>query len=98
MSDFKSLIPGAASAGKVQIKKDGILIGTEKAVNLIEGLNVDLSVADDPGNEEVDVTVTASLSGGGIVSAPSSGEYQITNLRLAADKKIVVTYNDVPKP
>ncbi len=97
MSDFKPLIPGTSNVGKVQVKKDGTLIGTEKALNLIEGLNVDLSVSDDPGNEEVDVTVTASLSGGGIVSAPSSGEYQITNLRLAADKKIVVTYNDVPE-
>jgi len=36
-----------------------------RRINLIEGSNVTLTVADDSGSEEVDVTIAASSSGGG---------------------------------
>lgn len=33
-----------------------------------------------------------------IVSNPGSGEYRITNIRLDADLKIVITYDETPEP
>lgn len=33
-----------------------------------------------------------------IESKPSSGQYKILNMRLDADKKIIVTYDDTPEP
>lgn len=41
-------------------------VGARRRLNLIEGANVTLTVADDPANEEVDVTVAAAAGGGGI--------------------------------
>jgi hypothetical protein len=42
------------------IQKAGTTIGTRRAVNLIEGANVTLTVADDAGNDRVSVTVAAA--------------------------------------
>jgi hypothetical protein len=41
-------------------KNSGAVVGTRRRINFIEGPNVTLTVADDAGNEEVDVTVAAS--------------------------------------
>lgn len=49
---------------KLDIQKAGTLIGTRKAINLIEGSNVTLTVADNAGSDRVDVTVTSSGGGG----------------------------------
>ncbi len=45
------------------VKKAGTTIGTRRAINFTEGGNIILTIADDPGNEEVDITVAAT--GGG---------------------------------
>jgi hypothetical protein len=42
------------------VSLNGTPIGTRREVNLIEGTNVTLTVADDSGNERVDVTVNSS--------------------------------------
>src|ERR1035437_4015941 len=42
------------------IQKAGSAIGTRRALNLIEGSNVTLTVADDSGNDRVNVTVAAA--------------------------------------
>jgi hypothetical protein len=44
-------------------KNSGTDVGTRRRLNFIEGANVTLTVADDPTNEEVDVTIAAA--GGG---------------------------------
>jgi hypothetical protein len=33
-----------------------------------------------------------------IASTPLSGQYRITGIRLDADKKIVITYDETPEP
>lgn len=43
-------------------KNSGATVGTRRRVNFIEGSGVTLTVADDPGNEEIDVTIAASGS------------------------------------
>jgi len=45
---------------QVQVQKAGTLVGTRRAINLIEGSNTTLTVADNSGANRVDVTVTAS--------------------------------------
>ena len=51
---------------KVAVNKNsGATVGTRRRINFIEGSNVTLTIADDSGNEEVDVTIAASASGGG---------------------------------
>lgn len=55
------------STQKVQISKAGTLIGTRKNINLIEGTNVTMTVADNSGSDRVDVTINAS-GGSGLTS------------------------------
>lgn len=50
---------------RVAVSKAGTLVGTRRKINFIEGSNVTLTIADDSGNEEVDVTIAASGGGGG---------------------------------
>jgi hypothetical protein len=46
---------------RVTVRKNtGADVGTRRRLNLIEGTNVTLTVADDAGNEEVDVTIAAA--------------------------------------
>ena len=49
-----------SGANKVEIEKAGADIGTRATLNFIEGANVTLTVADDAGNEEVDITIAAT--------------------------------------
>jgi len=42
----------------------GTLIGTRRGLNLIQGTNVTLTVADNAGSERVDVTIDAAGGGG----------------------------------
>lgn len=51
---------------RVAVAKAGTLVGTRRKVNLIEGSNVTITVADDGANEKVDVTIAAAGGGGGI--------------------------------
>jgi hypothetical protein len=41
-------------------KNSGATVGTRRRLNLIEGTNITLTVADDAGNEEVDVMITGA--------------------------------------
>jgi hypothetical protein len=50
---------------QIEIAKAGTLQGTRKRLNLIEGTNVTLTVADNSGSDQVDVTIAASGGGGG---------------------------------
>ncbi len=50
--------------GEITVRKNsGADVGTRSRVNLIEGLNITLTVADDGVDEEIDVTIAASGSG-----------------------------------
>lgn len=65
---------------RVAVSKNGSLVGTRRKINFIEGTNVTLTIADDSGNEEVDVTIASSGSGGGTISqyidqTPDNGTY-----------------------
>jgi hypothetical protein len=44
-------------------KNSGAVVGTRPQINLIEGLNITLTMTDDGVSDEVDVTIAASGSG-----------------------------------
>ena len=65
-------------------KNSGATVGSRKRLNLIEGGNITLTVTDDAGNDEIDVTVAAS---GGVAS---------TNLTVMAAGVFVPTNGIIP--
>ncbi len=83
------------SIQKIIVDKNGTLIGTRDEINLIEGSNITLTVADNPGSNRVDITVAATGSGG----APTNATYvtlstdaTLTNERvLTAGSQITLT-------
>lgn len=46
-------------------KNSGAVVGTRRELNFIEGSNITLTINDDAGNEEVDITIAATGGGGG---------------------------------
>lgn len=65
--------PEEAGGGAPTIKDAGAVIGTRQGVNFIEGANVTINVVDDPGNDEVDVTISASVTGASGVDISEEG-------------------------
>lgn len=59
-------------------KNSGADVGTRARLNFIEGANITLTVADDSGSGEVDVTIAASGGGGGGADVKSGLETAIT--------------------
>ena len=53
------------AVAKLEVAKAGTLQGTRKKINFVEGANVTLTVADNSGSDQVDVTIAASGGGGG---------------------------------
>lgn len=69
-ASVSAYLDGATALGnnaRVTVRKNtGADVGTRRRLNLIEGANITLTVADDAGSEEIDVTVAAAAGGGGI--------------------------------
>lgn len=63
--DFDEAVALGNNARVSVNKNSGATVGTRRRINFIEGTNVTLTIADDAGNEEVDVTIAASGGGGG---------------------------------
>lgn len=71
-----------ADAQPVTVRKNtGSDVGTRSRLNFIEGSNVTLTVADDAGGDEVDITIAAS-GGGGTGTGITSYESRSTNTIL----------------
>lgn len=64
--------PGGISGITVR-KNTGADIGTRARLNLIEGANVTLTVLDDPGSGEIDITIASTAGGGGSVTSVAGG-------------------------
>ena len=69
--------------GNVKVRKNtGALVGTRRQLNLIEGANVTLTIADDNTSDEVDITIASAAAGGSIVVRKNSGADVGTRPRL----------------
>jgi len=77
---------------RVGVLKSGTLIGTRKAINLIEGSNVAITLSDNTGQDRLDVTIGASGSGAqGATGAPGpAGGYWFQ------DRAAVAAATDIP--
>lgn len=80
-------------------KNSGATVGTRRRINLIEGSNITLTIADDSGNEEVDITIAASAgtvvvsnTEVNIASLPPklSGSFDITTSGLTIGKPVLI--------
>lgn len=67
-------------------KNSGADVGSRRRLNLIEGANVTLTVADDSANEEVDITIAAT----GAAGAPSTVDYLVGTADAGLSNEIVV--------
>lgn len=47
---------------RVGVENNGTLVGTRRRINFIPGTGISLSISDDSGNEEVDVTITSTVT------------------------------------
>jgi hypothetical protein len=63
-------------------KNSGANVATRRRFNLIEGTGIALTVADDSPNEEVDVTIAASLVAGHIIADEGGTLTQRANLNF----------------
>jgi hypothetical protein len=59
---------------RVGVEKAGVLVGTRRNINFIEGSNITLTIVDDPTNEEVDVTIASTGGGGGLTGSGTTNE------------------------
>ena len=59
-------LPSTADTNaRVAVKNNGSSVASRRGINFIPGSNITLTIADDSGNEEVDVTINSTASGGG---------------------------------
>jgi|688.fasta_scaffold09480_11 hypothetical protein len=61
------------------IRKAGTLIGVRRTLNLIEGTNVTLTIADDSVNDRVNVTIAASGGGSLPTQTGNNSKYLTTD-------------------
>jgi hypothetical protein len=76
-------IPQTAS-GNITVSKGGAPVGSRPAINLIEGSNVALTVADNAGAADVDVTVSTSVG-----ATSSAGMYLVGTMNSFGEGSIV---------
>lgn len=81
------------SNARVTVRRNtGADVGTRRRLNFVEGANVTLTIADDPGNEEVDITIASSGGGGGGLGDPGgNGVVVRTALNTTINRTIQAT-------
>ena len=70
---------------QVRVSKGGSLIGTRREINLIEGANVTLTMADDSTNNRTNVTIASTGGGGGGTSIVWRSAYNSSTTYSAND-------------
>ena len=82
-----------ASVQKIEVTKNsGAVVGTRKQLNLIEGSNVTLTIADDSGNDHIDITIESS-GGAGTVCTGAEINTGTNNSKYASP--LAITDSDV---
>lgn len=64
-STVAPVTPDDTSTQRVEILDAGVSQGIRPAINLVEGSNISLIIADNPGQNRVDVTISSTGGGGG---------------------------------
>lgn len=61
------------SSSTLGVEKNGVAVGSQPTINLIEGSNVTLTITNDSVNDKIDIMIAASGGGGG--GLPPDGTY-----------------------
>ena len=85
--EMANITPNNSQIQKVIVAKNGTDNATRKRLNFIEGSNISITVADNPGSDRVDITFTGSASSSvssvfgrnGVVTA-QSGDYNTSQV------------------
>lgn len=85
--DFDETVTLGNNARVAVSKNSGATVGTRREINFIEGANVTLTIADDSGNEEIDVTIAAT----GAAGAPSTIDYVVGTADAGLSAELVAT-------
>jgi len=65
-----------SSTQKIEVTKNSsAVVGTRKQLNFVEGSNITLTISDDAGNDQVDVTIASSGGGSGITLGLANMSY-----------------------
>jgi len=93
--DFDETVALGNNARVTLRKNSGANVGTRRRVNLIEGANISLTLADDAGDEEVDVTVaTTGVAGIDAAYVTIGNDGSLTAERaLTGSTSILITDN-----
>lgn len=76
-------------------KNSGATVGTRRRLNFIEGTGVTLTIADDSGNEEVDITIASSSGASGhVIRDNGSAETQRNALNFLSAASITAACTD----
>lgn len=68
LQDLLNQLNNLLLSADVKVEKNGVFVGERETINFIEGANVTITAADNPGNSRVDVTIAAA--GGGPTDDP----------------------------
>lgn len=74
-------------------KNSGATVGTRRRLNFIEGSGITLTIADDAGNEEVEVTIASSGSGH-VIRDNGSAETQRAALNFVSSTSVTAVCTD----
>jgi hypothetical protein len=75
-SQYGLIAGGGGGGGSLTVQKGGSAVGTRATINIIDGTNVTTTVADDAGNNRVNVTIAAT--GGGGVADGDKGDITVS--------------------
>lgn len=83
-----ALTSGVGSGGgAVSVEKGDVLVGSQSTLNFIEGSNISLTISNDTGNSEIDITISAT----GSIGAPSDATYVVMGAHANLDDERVFT-------
>lgn len=85
---------GGGAGTDIDVKLNGVLVGTQSAINLIEGTNVNMTVTNDTGTGEIDILVSATAGSVDIDALAAVVEAAAADLTIisvgGAEKKITL--------
>jgi len=82
-----------AGAPSVEVSKNSaVAVGERRTLNLIEGTNITLTIADDSGGDEIDVTIAAS---GSTTPTQYEGDYPGTTVTSSSSADTYGSYVEI---
>lgn len=91
---IEGLLGEGAEAQKVGVEDAGVLVAARPRLNLLEGSNVTLTIAEDAPNDRVNVTITSAVTGGTVAVREVDGSPSVTASTIEFDETTGLTVTD----